>query len=184
MMDLRSLEMLVRMTRLLLPFTHGVDTSAIASALALAQRFDATLVPLSLIHLPHTSGRGPRWEDIQQSRDFLEFVQRKATRSGVPVKRMELYTHNPVRSTRVLAQEMECAGIIVAVRQGAGVLLATSEVKGLLENKDLPLYVVSLPGKSSLFTFFRQFKRKITASLSLQQGAGPGDQGASIQSVE
>lgn len=183
-MDIRSLEMLVRMTRLLLPFTHGIDTSAIVSALALAQRFDATLVPLSLISLPHTSGRGPRWEDIQQSRDFLEFVHRRATRSGVPVERIELYTHNPVRSARALAQEMECAGIVVAVRGGTGVLLATSEVKGLLEDKDLPLYVVSLPGKTSLFSFFRQFRRKISHSLFFQQRAEPGDQAASTHSVE
>ena len=139
MTEISSLEMLVRMIRLLLPFTHGIDGSAIAFALALAQRFDATLVLLSLIHLPQAPGRGPRWEDIQQSRDFLEFVRHKATRSGVPVEQVELRTLNPVGSARALAQELECVGIVLAVRRGAGVLLATHEVKGLMEEKRLPL---------------------------------------------
>jgi hypothetical protein len=183
MMEIRYLELLVRMTRLLLPFTHGIDVSAIVSALALAQRFDATLVPLSLIYLPHASNRGARWEDVQQSRDFLEFVQRKATRSGVPVERIELYTRNPVGSARALAQEMECAGIVVAVRRGAGVLLATSEVKGLLENKDIPLYVVSLPGKTGMFSFPRRLRER-ASSLLLHRRAAPGEQDAGERAVE
>ncbi|HEY1349886.1 MAG TPA: universal stress protein [Ktedonobacteraceae bacterium] len=159
MTNIRYLELLEVMTRLLLPFTHGIDVSAIASALALARRFDATLVLLSLIHLPQASSKGPRWEDIQQSRDFLEFVHHKASRSGVPVERMELYTHNPVGSARALAEEMECAGIVLTVRHGAGVLLATHEVKGLLEEKHIPLYVVSLPEKQRWFSFSRCFRR-------------------------
>lgn len=145
------------MTRLLLPFTHGIDGFAIASALALARRFDATLVLLSLIHLPQAPGKGPRWEDIQQSRDFLAFGSRKASRSGVPVEQVELHTNNPIGSARVLAEELECAGVVLTVRRGAGVLLATHEVKGLMEDRHLPLYVVSLPAKRPLFA--RWFKR-------------------------
>ena len=159
-MEIRYLEVLVRMTRLLLPFTHGIDASAITSALVLAQRFDATLVLLSLIHLPQERGRGPRWENIQQSRDFLEFVHHKATRSGVPIERIELRTHNPIGSTQALAQELECAGIVLAVRRGTGVLLETNEVKGLLEDKRVPLYVVSLPAKDRLFPLSRWFRRR------------------------
>lgn len=159
-MDIWYLEVLVRMTRLLLPFTHGIDASAIISALALAQRFSAILVPLSLIHLPPTKGREPRWEDIQQSRDFLEFVHHKALRTGVPIERVELLTHNPVGSTRALAQELECAGIVLIVRRGSGVLLATNEVKGLLEDKRVPLYIVSLPAKDNLFSFSHWFRRR------------------------
>lgn len=181
-MEIRYLELLVRMTRLLLPFTHGIDVSAIVSALALAQRFDATLVPLSLIHLPHASNRGARWEDIQQSRDYLEFVQRKAARLGVAVERIELHTRNPVGSARALAREMEFAGIVVAVR-GSGVLLATSEVKGLLENKDIPLYAVSLPGETGVFSFPRRLREK-ASSLLLHRRAAPGEKDAGERSVE
>src|ERR1051326_3335423 len=148
-----NLEVMVIMTRLLLPFTHGINVSAIAQALALTHRFGATLVVLSLIRLPQRPDRGPRWEDIQQSNDFLECVQYKAARSGVPVERMELYTHHPVGSIRALAREMECTGIVLVVRRGAGILLATHEVKQLLEDQSFPLYIVPLPAKDSMFSF-------------------------------
>ena len=147
------------MTRLLLPFTHGIDVSAITSALALAQRFSATLVVLSLIPLPETPDRGPRWEDIQQSHDFLEFVQHKAARWGVPVERIERYTHHTVCSIRTLAQEMECVGIVLIVRRGAGVLLATTEVKQLLEDESMSLHIIRLPVKDCLFFLPRWFSR-------------------------
>ena len=133
------------MNQILLPFTHGIDALAISYALALAQRLQLTLVVLSLIHLPETPGtRNPRLEDIQQSKDFLEFVHHKAARQGVPIVRVELYTCHPVRSIRALAQEMECAGILLFVQRGAGVLLTTGEVKQLLEQESVPLYMVSL----------------------------------------
>ena len=150
---------MVIMIRLLLPFTHGIDVSAITVALALARRFGATLVILSLIRLPQGLDRGPRWEDIQQSNDFLEFVQHKAARSGVPVERMKLYTSRPVGSIRALAQEMECAGIILAVRRGTGVLLATNEVKQLLEDQSIPIYIVPLLAKDSMFSLPRWLSR-------------------------
>lgn len=138
------------MTNLLLPFTHGIDVAAITYALALAQRFHSTLVVLSLIRLPETPVvRKPRLESIQQSKDFLEFVQHKATRQNIPIVRVELYTHHPVRSIRTLAQEMECAGILLFVHCGVGVLLSTGEVKQLLEDDSLPLYVAPLPSNES-----------------------------------
>ena len=138
--------MVAVMTNLLLPFTHGIDVSAITYALAFAQRFHSTLVVLSLIRLPETPGkRKPRLEAIQQSKDFLEFVQHKAARQGVPIVRIELYTHHPVRSIHSLTREMECAGVLLFVHHGAGVLLATNEVKQLLEDDSLPLYITPLP---------------------------------------
>jgi hypothetical protein len=104
----------VMMTHMLLPFTHGIDVSAIDYACALAQRLHVTLVGLSLIRLQEPPGtRNTRLEDIQQSKDFLEFAQHKAARQGVPLVRMELYTYQPVRSICALAREMECAGILV-----------------------------------------------------------------------
>ncbi len=152
------------MTQVLLPFTHGIDVSAITCALAFAQRFHFTLVVLSLIRLPETPGmRNPRLEAIQQSKDYLEFVYHKAARQGVPIVRVERYTHHPVRSIRALAGEMECAGILLFVRGGAGVLLATGEVKQLLEDQSIPLYIVPLPPNESRFPhpgwLSRWFKR-------------------------
>jgi len=148
------------MTNLLLPFTHGIDVSAITYALALAQRLHFTLVVLSLIHIPETSGRRhPRLEDIQQSKDFLVYVHQRAAKQGVPIERVELYTHHSVRSIRNLAWEMECAGILLFVRRGAGVLLATGEVKQLLEDGSLPLYIVPLCQHESRFLHPRWLSR-------------------------
>ena len=133
------------MTQLLLPFTHGINAPAITYALELAQRFHFTLVVLSLIHLPETPGRhNPRLEDIQQSKDFLEFVHHKAARQGVPIVRVELYTYHPVSSIQAIAREMECAGILLYVQHGTGILLETGHVKQLLEQDSVPLYIVPL----------------------------------------
>ena len=77
------------MTNLLLPFTHGIDVSAITYALAFAQRFHSALVVLSLISLPETPGtRKPRLEAIQQSKDFLEFVIQKEYLQGEQMRRL------------------------------------------------------------------------------------------------
>jgi len=148
------------MINLLLPFTHGINESAITYALAFAQRFHFTLVVLSLISLPEKPGtHKPRLEDIQQSKDFLEFVHHKAARQGVPIVRVELYTRHPVRSIRTLAQEMECAGILLFVHRGAGVLLATGELKQLLEGERIPLYIARLPSREGGFLHQRWLAR-------------------------
>lgn len=149
--------------KLLLPFTHGIDGSAITYALALAKHLHSSLMVLSLIHLPETSGtRHPRLEAIQQSNDFLEFVQHRAKKQGVPIERIELYTHHPVRSIRALAQEMECAGILLFVHRGTGVLLATGEVKQLLEDDSLSLYIVPLSSNVSSFSVLKWLARRFS----------------------
>ncbi len=141
------------MTRLLLPFTHGVDTTAIGYAFALAQRLGSTLIPLSLIQLPTASERRRiRLGDVEQSIDFLEFALHKARQVSVPIERVELHTHSPVRSIRAVAHEMECV-VIIFVQSGSGVLLSTEEVKELLVDRSLSLYVVNLPPKKPLFSF-------------------------------
>lgn len=169
------------MTGLLLPFTHGVDASAIEHALALALHLRSELVALSLIRLPEAPGRArqPRPDAIQQSRDFLEFVQCKAARRGVPLKRVELYTHHPVRSIRTLAREMECDGVLLFVRRGAGVLLATTEVKQLLEDHSVPLYIArlqtpgsDLPGLGRLPGWLGSRMRRWLLACGYAAGAG------------
>ncbi len=148
------------MTQMLLPFTHGINPSAISYALVLAQRLQLTLVVLSLIRLSETPGkRNPRLEDIQQSKDFLEFVDHRAARQGVPIVRVELFTCHPMRSIHALAQEMECAGILLFVQRGEGVMLATEEVKLLLEQASVPLYVVPLLPNENGFPLPRWLSR-------------------------
>src|SRR5690242_11885613 len=99
----------MKTTRLLLPFTHGVDVCAIDSALRLAKGYDAILVPLALIYVPEDGqAKGARLEHIQQSKDFLEVVKHKAARYGVPLERLEVYTSDIAQSIRIIASEMEC----------------------------------------------------------------------------
>ena len=151
------------MDRLLLPFTHGVDTQAIDFAVLLAKSQGAILVPLSLIRLSGT--RGARLEHIQQSKDFLEVVRHKAGRLGVPVEPVELSTPDAVQSTGLFAREMACAGILLFLRQGAGVLLDTGEVKQVLEHKSVPLYLVRMPAKVGMGSRLRRLSRWLQGRL-------------------
>ncbi|HVU65887.1 MAG TPA: universal stress protein [Ktedonobacteraceae bacterium] len=151
---------MVLMVRLLLPFTHGIDSPAITSALALARQMNATLILLSLIPDQQAPGKGPRWEDIQQSRDFLEFTQHKAARLDVPVERVELFTRNAPRSIRTFAWEMDCAGIVLAMRGERGILLDTREIQQLLGEKNPPIYMVSFLAKKRLFSWPGWFSRQ------------------------
>jgi hypothetical protein len=132
-------------TRLLLPFTHGVDVRAIDSALRLAKGCDAALVPLALIYIPEDRrSKGARLEHIQQSKDFLELVKHKAARYGVPIERLEVYTSDVAQSIRAIASEMECEGILLFVGGNHDVLLSASEMKRLMEHFTCKLYVLRL----------------------------------------
>ena len=136
--------------RLLLPFTQGEDVSAIDAALMLAQQLDATLVAFSLIRSSGTQAmRGAQPEYRQPSGDFLEVVQQQSVQVGVPVARIELTTHNAGQSIQVFAQELECAGIVLFLREGTGILLDTSEVRQILEEASVMLYLMRLPAQES-----------------------------------
>jgi hypothetical protein len=141
------------MRYLLLPFTHGIDGPAIANALSLAHRSGATLILLSLLCPRGQADKQiVRWENIQQSTDFLEFTQHKANRLGIPINRVELRTRHPAQSIKAFAQEMDCDGIFLFVRNGSGVLLDTYEVKQLLEDLSFPLYLMNLPVSTLRFS--------------------------------
>jgi universal stress protein family protein len=149
------------MRHLLLPFTHGIDGSAITYALSLAQHRQATLVLLSLQRPHGRSGKqAVRWEDIQQAADLLVFTQQKAARMGVSLQHVELRTPHPVQSIRAFAREMDCEGILLFVRRGEGVLLSTHEVKQLLEDLQDPLYVANLPVSNPWLSLFGWFRKR------------------------
>jgi hypothetical protein len=138
----------MKTTRLLLPFTHGVDVCAIDSALRLATSRDAILVPLALIYVPEgRRANGARLEHMQQSKDFLEAVEHKAARHGVPIERLEVFTSGVAQSIRVIASEMECEGILLFVGGKHDVLLSTSEIKRLMEDMPCKLYILRLHTK-------------------------------------
>ncbi|QBD82487.1 hypothetical protein EPA93_43535 [Ktedonosporobacter rubrisoli] len=131
--------------RLLLPFTHGIEASAINQAITQAYKYRATLVLLSLIGIADTKAERVRPEKVEQSRDFLEFVRHRASSLEVPVERIELFTHDITLSIYTIAQEMECDGILLFVRNGNGILLTTHEITRILEDVKHPLYIIYLP---------------------------------------
>jgi Universal stress protein family len=137
-------------TRLLLPFTHGVDIFAIEQAILLAKSLKATLIPLSVIHVPQEGhSRGARLEHIQQSKDFLEAVKYKAARYSVPVERYEVFTADVVQNINIVAKEQRCEGILLFLRGKKGVLLQADEIKCLMETMVCKLYVLHMQSNGS-----------------------------------
>ena len=137
-------------TRLLLPFTHGVNIFAIEQAILLAKSLEATLIPLSVIHVPQEGrSRGARLEHIQQSKDFLEAVKYKAARYSVPVERYEVFTADVVQSINIVAKEQRCEGILLFVGGKKGVLLQADEIKCLMETMVCKLYVLHMQSNGS-----------------------------------
>jgi hypothetical protein len=133
-------------TRLLLPFTHGVDRRAIEHALQLAQDREATLVPLVLIHIPDqrsTRGtNGIRLEQFQQAQDFLECVRHAAARYHVAVEGYEVATTNVIHSIAVQARAVRCESIIILADEKQGLLLQTYEIEALLAQIPLPCELI------------------------------------------
>ena len=118
-------------SRILLPFTDGVNSHALEYAVLLARNYNAMLVPFSLIYVPKTA-RSVRLERIQQARDFQALVQSKAAKHGVRIEPREVYTGAVIESIRSTMQEMNCRSVVLFVRNGNGVLLHTHEVKYIL----------------------------------------------------
>ena len=90
----------------------------------------------------------------------------------VPLKCVELRTQNPIQSIRAFAREMECAGIILFVRGGAGVLLDTREVKQLLEDRSSSMYLANLPVNRFWRFFSRWFSNRLPAPLTVVDATG------------
>src|SRR5215469_3034634 len=136
-------------TRLLLPFTHGVEMEALDSAMSLSKARHATLVALALIRVKAKRRRSePRLEQVMQAKDFLEAVRWKAARHGVPIERFEVETPDVVQSLDVLTKQLSCSGMVLFVRQGRGVLLSTNEIACLVEQIDCTSYLVHLKANS------------------------------------
>jgi hypothetical protein len=119
-------------------------------AVLLAKSLNATLIALSVIQVPETRRfRGARLEHVQQSKDFLGAVQHKATKHGVPIERLEVFTSDVAWGIHVLAQQMACEGLLLFVRDREGVLLSAEEVEHFLNKGTFPLYIVHLASKEN-----------------------------------
>jgi nucleotide-binding universal stress UspA family protein len=135
--------------RWLLPFTYGVDMRALDAVVGLAGSARATLVPVSLISVPHEDrSRGARLEHIQQSKDFLEALQFKAARLEVPVERYEVFTGDVLQSIAVLVRELHCDSIVLVSTGNRDVLLHASELKRLVMEPPASLVLIRLPART------------------------------------
>jgi hypothetical protein len=170
------LEVKMRTTRLLLPFTHGVDIGAIEQAILLAEAHNATLVPLTLIHVAEERrAKGARLEHVQQSKDYLESVKHKAARYAVPLERLEIFTSDVVQSINLVASEMECEGIILFIGHKDGILLQANEIKRLLERPICKFYIMRLQtnGQTSFTQMLRQRFSNWLNGKHKQEGESP-----------
>ena len=150
--------------RLLLPFTYGVNTQAILSALRLAHSLDATMIPVSLIPLKQAELRSGR---IEQSQDFLETVRYQAEHLHVSIKCHEVRTHNVQQSIKTMTQEWCCTGVVVVVKEQQGLLLERQELRELLEQPPASLVLLRLPTHSQ--GSFSTFLHRMTAWMSKSQ---------------
>jgi hypothetical protein len=138
---------MAKTTRLLLPFTHGVEMDTIDAAVLLAASHQATLVSLSLISVPQVKGKGARLEHIQQSKDFLEAVRYIAVRHRVPLERLEVFTGDTLQSVLSLVDQLGCDGILLALRGRNGSLLSAETIGQLREMRSCPLYLMQFPSR-------------------------------------
>lgn len=132
-------------TRLLLPFSEGIHSLALDSALQVAKQCQAMLVPLALI--PVQPKRRVRLELIEQAQDFLVLIQRKASRQGVSIEPAQLYTPDCVRSIEAFAHEMHCEAVLLFLDRTDDVLLGHAEIQALLARGLCNIYLVLLPEK-------------------------------------
>ena len=157
----------MNVSRLLLPFTHGVDLPAIEYTVRLAHYCGATLVVLSLVR---TSGdrrfRGVRLEYIQQSNDFFEAVRHKAARYQVPVECHEVVAAGDVdQGIMASASSLHCEAMVVVMRARDGVFLHRCEIERLFKRQSFPLLFMRLSSNEerpqrSLLDWFCFFWRR------------------------
>lgn len=123
--------------RFLLPCTMNGDREAIIAAMKVASLYGAILVPLSLRDTG--MAEAVSLETQVPAHDFLEDVQQQAAIMKVPIEWMEISTHDASRSIHVVAEEMNCSGILLFVREGKGVLLESKRVQDVIEHERIIL---------------------------------------------
>ena len=160
----------MRMIRLLLPFSHGVDARAIDHVLFFAKASHATLVALALIPAAQPDGEDVRLERIQQARDFLETIATKAEAAQLNVERHECFTANILECIESYVQEANCEGIVMLSDAHKTYFLSEDEAQLLQQNSPCSLYRLSMIQKkkasaqqqplSHLWSWFSQQDQK------------------------
>jgi len=131
--------------RWLVPFTWGVDMQAIDAVARLAEGGEATLVAVSLISRSDKPGSsGPRLEQIQQSKDFLEAIKWKSDELGIVLERHEVITVDIMQSITTITRELHCNAIVLVSRGEREALLRSFQLKNLLAEPPVALLVLRL----------------------------------------
>ncbi len=152
--------------RLLLPFTYGVRADALEYAILMAQSRNAILVPLSILRAASEHGaKGFRLEHIQQSKDFLESVACKALKHGVEIEQQEVFTTDPAACIQDCTQTMHCAGILLLIENGKGVLLQTTEVKHIIASGASQVHIIRIQTEQHN-TFYKSVVSRLAQVLS------------------
>jgi hypothetical protein len=145
-------------TRLLLPFTSGVDMKHINHALYLAKASGVTLVTLSLIPM-HGLDASVRPERIQQSKDFQEAFRARAELYQVPVEQQECTVNDPLTCIFSTARQMNCQSILLVFDEEKPCFLLPEESQRIRQASILPLYILQLPAEKQRVTFKHVFSR-------------------------
>lgn len=140
----------MRMTRLLLPFTHGVDAKAIDHVLYFAKTSHATLIALALIPATQPNGDDVRLERIQQARDFLETIATKAEVAQVLVELRECFTCDLSECIASSVQEANCEGIVMLSDTTKTYFLNEDEAQALQQYSPCSLYRLSMLQKKKV----------------------------------
>jgi hypothetical protein len=157
--------------RWLLPFTWGVDMTAIDSVVRLAQAGEASLVAVSLISVPKgPGGRGARLEHIQQSKDFLEAVQYKSIRLQVQVERYEVFTIDVLEHIALLVRELHCDRIVLVSQNAGHVMLRPHEFKRLLLEPPASLVLLRMPAPAAEISRWGRFRLWLRRFLGQANG--------------
>lgn len=130
-------------TRLLLPFTGGINEMALSYALQIAEQRRATLVLLALIEVK--PNKGARLEHIQEAQDFLVLARCKARRLGIPIESASVYTGNVALSIEAVTGEMNCDSVILFLGMKDEALLKHEEVRELMDRAVYNMHIVLLP---------------------------------------
>jgi hypothetical protein len=145
----------MKLSRILFPFTHGIDMQAVEAAVGAAYNQQAILVLLSLIPLPpHQPSRGARLEHIQQSKDILKVVARVAKRYHVPLETQEVFTRDIVGCIAACMSTRQYDYVIIVLRGQKSVLMHTPDVRQLIKNCDMPFLFIHLPPKPTVRDVF------------------------------
>ncbi|HLG65361.1 MAG TPA: universal stress protein [Ktedonosporobacter sp.] len=160
----------MKIRRVLLPFTDGINMEAMECAVQFASSCHATLIALAVIYLPEQQrSNGLRPEAVAQANDFLEAIQYKAKRATVPIERFEIVTYDVVRCINAFVQEMSCDGILLCSQQNASALLAFKMKQQLLEQAACPLYLIHLPPSNKTRPVLTQLKHCMDTLFQRQE---------------